>query len=145
MFIDTPHNTLKIASLEDGITDDGRHYLLRMRQDDSTFFLQNRNVMPSLQNYTDAASFLSEITGLKFDADSASAILSLYPQVRIKLAKHNGIGNTDVRHELSFAASHFFLGCTWPTYGDKVNIDAFVALLQAQGAKMGFQRLVVTA
>ncbi len=32
----------------------------------------------------------------------------------LKIAKYDGIGDTDVRDGLSFIAAHFFLGCEWP-------------------------------
>ena len=144
MFIDKPQNTMKLAHMAEGITDDGRHYLLRMRQDSALFFYENRDAAPSEANYIATAEFLSEITGLRIDAKQAQAILSLYPQVRIKIAVYDGISDTDVRDGLSFAAAHFFLGCEWPTYGDKVNMDEFTSLLQMQAGKMGFQQIAET-
>lgn len=143
MFIDDPQNTMKIAGLEDGITDDGTHYLLRMRRDSSQFFFDARNSVPTAAQYAEVACFFSEITELMFSAEDAAAILDLYPFARIKVAASNGIGPTDVRDELSEAVAHFFLGCTWPKYGDKVKLADFMALLQKQAALMGFAQPVV--
>ena len=140
MFIDSPSNVLRIAADQHGVTDDGTHYLLRMRRDASAFFLAQRDAQPSEDNYAAVAAFMSEITGLVIDAVCAKQLLSLYPQTRINVAEFGGIAATDVRDGLSFVAAHFFLGCSWPTFGDSVDIDAFVGLLQRQAVLMGFAR-----
>lgn len=138
MFIDTPVNTLKLATLDDGITDDGTHYLLRMRRDASQFFFTSRGAIPTDTQYSEVAQFFCEIAELDFTAGDVAAILALYPFARVKVAMAGGIGPTDVRDELSDVVAHFFLGCTWPTFDGKVDIAAFVALLQKQARLMGF-------
>jgi len=42
--------------------------------------------------------------------------------------------------ELSFVAAHFFLGTSWPTFGDKVDVTAFVNVLQQQALLMGYSK-----
>lgn len=145
MFIDKPENTIRLGARDDGITDDGTHYLLRMRRDSSMFYLNNRAAMPTAQNIAEVAKHFAEISGVEFSPEQAEAILSLYPQVRIKVANYDGIEDTDVRDGLSFAMAHFFLGCTWPTFGDKVDLELFVALLQKQAGLMGFRCSGATA
>lgn len=137
MFIDTHVNTLKLATLDDGITDDGTHYILRMRRDASQFFFANRDAIPTDTQYSEVAQYFGEITELDFTTGDVAAILALYPFARIKVTL-DGISPTDVRDELSNAVAYFFLGCTWPTFGDKVDIAPFVALLQKQARLMGF-------
>ncbi|HCF3018596.1 TPA: hypothetical protein NIB55_005866 [Pseudomonas aeruginosa] len=62
-------------------------------------------------------------------------MLSLYPRTRISLAVD---GEAD--DELSFAAAHFFLGTSWPTFGDKVDVTAFVNVLQQQALLMNYSK-----
>lgn len=137
MFIDTPQRTLIIAAKDDGITDDGTHYVLRMRRDSSLFMFENRDAIPSEAAYAAVAKQLTWQTDVSISPDQAKAILSLYPQARIKVAMY-GIGDTDVREALSFAIAHFFLGCSWPTYGDEVDLESFIATMRKQASLMGF-------
>lgn len=139
MFIDTAKNTMRIAALKEGITSDGTHYILNMRRDTSMFYLENNEVIPSDENYNDASQFLSDITELDISSKQARSILSLYPQVRIKMAIYDGIEDTDVRDGLGFSAAHFFLGCQWPTFDDELDAHTFVDLLKKQALLMGFR------
>lgn len=145
MYIDSPENTLRLASRQEDLTEDGTHYLLRMRRDSSKFFYLNRDARPSLKNYADAAQFLTEITGVDISAAQAEAMLSLYPRARIKLATDDGIQNTDVRDDLSFVAAHFFLGCNWPTYGSNVNINGFTELIKQSARLMNLGQIEISA
>ena len=145
MFIDTPQNTLKLAGRQEDITNDGTHYLMRMRRDTSMFFYENRDAKPSANNYAVAAQFFTEITEVEIGAEQAEAILALYPHTRIKIAKYDGIRDTEVRDGLSSAAAHFFLGCEWPNNGDNVDIDAFVGLLKQSANLMGFVSVAAEA
>lgn len=65
-------------------------------------------------------------------------MLTLYPSVRINAAL-GGVSDAEVREALSFAISHFVLGCSWPTCGDKVDAEEFVGILQkrAEGFEFG--------
>jgi len=142
MFIDSAKNTLRIAARDDELTPDGTHYLLRMRRDSSLFYHQHRNAIPTHDKYAQAAEYLSEITELHISANQAEAMLSLYPHVRINLATTGSISSSDVRDGLSQAVAHFFLGCSWPTIGDEVDIDTFVELLKQSARLMNFESLV---
>lgn len=139
MFIDTPENTLRISRNEDGRVDDGRHYLLHMRQGNSEFLLKNRLATPTQENYEAVAANFTEQTGLAFTAQQAANILDLYPNSRIKIAMYNGIKDSDVRDGLADVMAHFFLGCRWPVFGDTIEIKEFLVVLQKQGLAMGYQ------
>lgn len=145
MVITQPQDALSLSSKLDGITDDGTHFLLRMKRDASKFFFDNRHAYPTPENYAAVAQHWLETTDIQFSPEQAEAILALYPQARIKVAVYGGIADTDVRDELGFAISHFFLGCTWPTFGDKIDIDEFVSLLKKQASLMGFSPAVESA
>jgi len=142
MFIDTPENTLRLAAGDERQGTEGTHYLLRMRQDAARFYLENVGAIPSDESYEDARQYLAEISGLEFTRKQTESFLDLYPHARIKIAKYGGIGDTDVRDELSFAVAHLFLGCSWPTYGENQDIDLFLQMLQAQALEVGFTKRV---
>jgi hypothetical protein len=115
-----------------------KNYLLNMRIGLSEHLYENRFATPSDSEYSDAAEFIEDISGLHVDAERIRGILALYPSTRIKIAMY-GVGDTDIRGDLAFAISHFILGCGWPTYGDKVEIEEFVAVLQKQAVHLGFK------
>ena len=131
------------AQYGDGRTKEGVHFQLRALQERSIAYFKSRHAMPSSQNYADAAQYLTEITELPISPSQAEDLLSLYPHVRIKLAEGDGVVGSDVREGLAFVAAHFFLGCTWPIYGDHVNLERFVSLLKQQAEAMGFPSIVL--
>jgi hypothetical protein len=131
MYIDSPQKTMALAAKLGGPQDADVRSLMRMRLQSCTFYYENRNAMPTAQDYVDAAQRMSEATELDISVEQAEAILALYPHARIKIALY-GTSDTDVREEMMFAAAHFFLGCEWPVYGDNVDIEAFVQLLKEQ-------------
>jgi hypothetical protein len=137
MYIDTPDKTMALATKLGGAQDADVRLLLRMRLQSSTFYYENRNATPTPQDYVEVAQRMSDATELDISVEQAEAILALYPHARIKVALY-GTSDTDVREELMFAAAHFFLGCAWPTYGDCVDIEAFVELLKKQAVQLGF-------
>lgn len=145
MFIDTPQNVVSLPSRLDGDIGDGTHYLLCMKLDTSKFYFDNRRAMPTAENYIDAAEYLTDLTEVQFSAEQAADLLMLYPQVRIKIAVYDGIDDTDGRDGLDFAAAHFFLGCSWPTFGDEVDVAAFVSMLKKQATQLGFKTATVKA
>lgn len=104
----------------------------------NTFLYQNRDKQPTEQHYLHAAEFMSATAGFEIDVEMAKGILSLYPHARIKIAKYDGLGDTEVRDLVASALSDFFLGCNWPTYGDNVDLTVFCRALHAQAVKMGF-------
>ncbi|AXH59812.1 hypothetical protein [Pseudomonas amygdali] len=143
MFIDTPENTLRLAVDDERQRHEGTHYLLLMRQDAARFYMENVGAIPSDKSYEDARQYLAEISGLEFTRKQTESLLDLYPHARIKIAVYGGIGDTDVREELSFAVAHLILGCSWPTFGENQDIDLFLEVLQTQALEVGFTKLVV--
>lgn len=140
MFINEPAHILRLADSEDGLTDDGTHYIFRMQRDAARSYWDNVNLQPSDAACCEASEFLAEITGVRLEEDAVKRILNLYPHARIKLAEANGTGPTHVRDDLSFVAAHFFLGARWPNFGDKVDVDRFVAILQSEAEALGFKK-----
>lgn len=144
MFIDSAKNTMRFINAEDGITNDGTHYLIRMRRDASKFYMDNIDLQLSEENLQETAEFISEITGLECNTSQVTLLLKLYPHVRIKIAEYNGISDTDVRDGISQAVAHFFLGCEWPTFGDEIDIEQFVEFLKKEAIHHGFTPLTQT-
>ena len=89
MHITTPANVMNMAAQVDKQADHGGHYLLRMQRESSLALYQSRNVQPTLQQYEDAAAFITEQTGIDIDAAKMESILALYPQVRILIAQES--------------------------------------------------------
>lgn len=142
MFIDTPENTLKLAAGDERLGPESTHYLLRMRQDAARFYMGNVGATPSDESYEHTRQYLAEISGLEFSRAQTESLLDLYPHARIKIAVYGGIGDTDVRDELSFAVAHLILGCSWPTFGENQDIDLFLQILQAQALEVGFSKRI---
>jgi hypothetical protein len=140
MHISTPANTLSLNARIEDRQADGLHYIFAMQRSASQFYLDNAAAQPSEKHLEEVAGYFAGITGLAFSSEQAEAILSLYPRARIKVAVYDGIFDTDVRDELSFAVAHFFLGCSWPTYGDAIDLDEFMDLMTRQALAMGFKK-----
>jgi hypothetical protein len=119
MFITNPNQALKLPNYENA-------YLLEMNSNMTKFYLKNKNLDLTEKQYNKALDELQEMTNLNFTLEQLKDILSLYPQSRIQLAAH------DSYEDLAFAIAHFFLYCSWPTYGDNINLDDFLHLLQTQ-------------
>lgn len=117
-------------------TPDGE-FLMGLYRDSIDFYYKHRDLIPSDEQYQEAMEFFNEITELNLNLEQTKGILDLYPLPRITLAAYTTM-DTDTRDQLSFAIAHFFLGCSWPMFKDKVDIDAFVELLKDQAKQMGF-------
>lgn len=126
MFITTAQTRMKL-------NDSGDDFILDMYTDSTNYYFSNRNVMPTETEYIKATESINEMTGLVFNVEQIKDLLSLYPHSRISLAINGTSGCPD---DLSFAISHFLLGCAWPTYGDNIDINKFVLLLQSQAKKV---------
>lgn len=138
MFIAKPDTALWYANEEKGRTgpDAHSHYWFRMQRDDVARLLKHRHTMPTDTQLTAASELLEEITGMAWPSDRIHDLLSLYPRIRISIATAG-----DLKDDLSFAAAHFFLGTSWPTIGDNVDLHAFVAVLQQQAVLMGYTKV----
>lgn len=137
MFINTPRKVMELSESFDELTDDGRHYLLRMRSESAEFLLENADLQPTGEDYEKAAEFMSEISGVEFSSIDAKRILSLYPAERINLASHGAASSSS---ELAFALAHLLLGCSWPNCGDGIDMEKFAELLAKQAESLGFRR-----
>lgn len=135
MFIASPETALGFAQKEEGRLKDGLHYWFRIQRDVVADLLKHRDRKPTESQLASAVEFLGEITSLAWTVEQVNELLCLYPRARINLAVTG-----DANEELSFAAAHFFLGASWPTFGDNVDIDAFEELLQKQALLMGFSK-----
>lgn len=145
MYINDPKHILRLADSEEGLTDDGTHYLCRMQRDSAKSYWDNADLTPTEAAYRAASEFLTEITQIRIDEDATRRILSLYPHARINLAEANGIGTTLDRENLSFVVAHFFLGSRWPTFGDEVDVERFVSILQSEALALGFKKATEVA
>lgn len=109
-----------------------------MHRDSMDFYTKNRNAIPTIKNYDDAASHIKEAFGIIVSREDVEVILSLFPYAKIKLAVYDGCYDTDVRDAISKAACIYFSGSDVPTYGDDIDINRFYDHLQNQAEKMGF-------
>lgn len=123
------------ANQEEGRLADGLHYFFKMQRDSVQELLQHRDAQPTREQLASATEFLDEITSLTWTANQLTDLLCLYPRARIKLA-----AGLDAEEELAFSAAHFFLSTAWNTYGDNIESDAFVNLIQKQALLMGFAK-----
>ena len=122
----------------------------RSQSDDAEFILQiQRNRMnaaisalrrpvPSKQLH-EAAAYAEEISGIAFTPEEMTTLLDLFPIERGVIATDGVHAGTDTQETVSRILAAFFLGSTWPTYGDKVDINDFLRLLQTQAAQMGYR------
>jgi hypothetical protein len=138
MFIKEPNHILRLADSDDGLTDDGTHYLFRMHRETVQSYMDKVALQPSDKAYSEASEFLTKITGVYLSGDVVKRILELYPYVRISLAEEGGAGSTHIRDDLSFVVAHFFLGARWPNFGDKIDVTRFIAILQSEAKALGF-------
>ena len=131
MKTDKPQNTLRVARMKDDQVN-GLHYLFHMRREGIRQYLENAQAQPSAELVQEASLTLSECTGFAVAPEFVGQLLSMYPPVRIKLALVGAADDSEVRDVLLDGMCHFLLGCTWPTYGDEVDVDEFSALVQRQ-------------
>jgi hypothetical protein len=135
MNIFNPKTALDFAAKKDDELVDGLHYWFAMLRDSNALLIEHINAQPSVRQLGAAASYLEEITDLAWTTSQVTMLISLYPRARITLA-----GGGDAHEQLAFAVAHFFLNTSWPTYGDNVDVSAFVRLLQRQAMLMGFRK-----
>lgn len=135
MNIFNPKTALDFAAKKDDELVDGLHYWFAMLRDSNALLIEHINVQPSERQLENAVAYLEELTDLAWTTSQVTMLISLYPRARITLA-----GSGTAHEDLAFAAAHFFLNTSWPTYGDEVDVNAFVELLQRQAILMGFRK-----
>lgn len=123
MFIITPEQAIRAA---------GDPTISAMRRDGNRFLLNNQALVMSTKACKEACDSIAEHAGISLTTETLQAILGLYPSARIKIAEADGCWDTDVNDSLMSTIAHFFMGCPWPTYGDKIDIDLFRKILIKQ-------------
>lgn len=126
MSITTPKNIMEMAANSDG----GKLYFESIKRN-AAFYIGSLHMEPTEEDYQEATEVLSDHAGIELPVAQVKTILSLYPKVRIQIAEW-GADDTATRGEILSAVSDLYLGCEWPTYGDKIDISAFTELLKAQ-------------
>lgn len=134
MYISDPKHTMSMIKSGYDRTDDGTHFLLRSIREGNKHYLDNLHLVPSEERYVQAAETMSDMSELMIGAEDAKKLFDLYPSARINLAE-SGVDKEDC----SFILAHFFMGCRWPQFGDKMDIDEFVEELKKQAVLIGFK------
>jgi hypothetical protein len=142
MFIANPSQIQKVAQWGDK-TPDGTAMGIRIGRESNLGFLEDRELTPTGEQYAAAAAVLSEMTELDLSAEQVKDILALYPRERIIIARTES--NEELEEaDISFVAAHFFLNCSWPIYGDEVDMTAFIDLLKSEAIRMGYRTAELT-
>jgi len=129
-----------LSNLDEGIADKRQvDFQFKMHRDAMKFHTDNINIQPTDENYKEATEHIQDSLGVIVDIDTTKMVLSLFPTARIKLAKYEGCGDTEVRELISGAFCVYFTGSEVPTYGDKIDTDRFYDHLQKQAEIMGFK------
>jgi|GEM_PF-4048223 len=74
LFIDTPRNTLHLAEAARFAGGNDAAFRLRLRQEAARFYLELRELEPNADQYAEAASFMSDISGLALLREQAQAL-----------------------------------------------------------------------
>ncbi len=111
--------------------------LLFLQRSGARYYLDNVKAEPSDEQIDEAISFYKFRLEWNLSRDECRALLELNPKARIKLADHGDV-DSEVRDLLADAVAQILLGCSWPTYGDDVDISEFTVLLHRQAAAIGF-------
>lgn len=132
MLIESPTKTIQLShSLDEG--PEGMHLIFALRRRMALSLLENIDAEITQEHLKEAVEFLSDITEMDIEVSFVEKLLALYPPTRIAIATADGVrGDSEARDQLSFAFSHLILGCPWPTYGDKIDPEEFLSLLQKQ-------------
>lgn len=118
--------------------DENNKMLLHMHANRSKYLYKSLGAVMTDVLYLRATEFVQANIGWDITQDQVEAILALYPHARIEIAVTGGLNDTDVRDCVLNAFSHFFIGCDWPTFGDKVDLTVFLNALHKQAVEMGF-------
>ena len=132
MFVDSAKNTMRLAQDSENL------FVINMRSKTTMEILNHRYMATPDEAYRDVAALWAEHAKVDLTIGQVEAILSLYPRERIAMVLANTVSDTDIADQLMSVLAHFYLGCTWPTYGDNVDTDRFLSLLQHQVKQMEF-------
>ncbi|WP_220792572.1 hypothetical protein [Gluconacetobacter diazotrophicus] len=133
----SPSEIMQIQKSSTATLVDGVPSVLFLQRNGARYYFDNSFLEPSDNQIDAAISFYR--SGLKWSLsrDECRALLVLNPKARIKLADYGDV-DSEVRDLLADAVAQTLLGCSWPRYGDKVDISEFTALLHTQAAAIGF-------
>lgn len=133
----TPDEIMQIAKSGAGTLVDGVPSVLFLQRNGARYYLDNSILEPSDNQIDAAISFYRSRLQWNLSRDECRALLVLNPKARIKLADYGDV-DSEVRELLADAVAQTLLGCSWPTYGDKLDVSVFTALLHSQAAAIGF-------
>ncbi|WP_300271824.1 hypothetical protein [Halomonas sp.] len=139
MHVDTPRHILHLAGMARLAGGNDAAFRLRLRRETALFHYELRDLEPGAEQVEDAAAFISAISGILVGEAEARALLTLYPEARIRLAAYRDTADVEVRETLAFCVAHFFLGCRWPSVHDRLDHGAFLSLLRDQAGLAGWR------
>jgi hypothetical protein len=132
MKIDTAKNTLQTAESAN------QFFLIEGRLRQSMEMLNHRYLATPIESYQTVVALWEKEAKWNFTTDQVETILSLYPRDRILITLIGNTINPDAKEAALDVLAHFFLGCKWPDFGDSVDMERFVSLLQHQFGQAGF-------
>jgi len=140
MFITTPNQLNNILNnYEAGSVEPEQAELLSsMHRKAALLFLENKNAVPTQEDFLEAAEYILDTTGVMLNIEEIESIFSLFPFARIKLALE-GVDDTEVRGLIYDVACNFFVGCEAPLLKDDIDMDRFIRYLQLQAKAMGYR------
>ena len=118
--------------------DETNKMLLTLHANRSKYLYENRHAPMTYDLFLKTTEFVQASLGWDITQEQVEDILNLYPEARIEIAVTRGVNDTDVRDCVLNAFAHFFLGCEWLTFGDKVDLTVFLNAIHQQAVKMGF-------
>ncbi|MDI6976072.1 hypothetical protein [Serratia sp. Se-RSBMAAmG] len=126
------------ASSFEAYKDDIGNILPEMHKNSINFYKKNKDKDIKEATYQEALEYIKSNTRVSLTKEQLIDLLFFFPFYRIKLAVY-GVGDTEVKSYLLNMVSSFFIGVTWPTYGDKVDIYDFVSLLRKRAIEMKYE------
>lgn len=132
MKFDTAKNTLQTAESSN------QFFIIEGRLRESLDMLNHRYLATPDEGYQTVIALWEKEVKWTFTLDQVQSILSLYPRDRILVTMVGNTINSDAKEAMLNVLSHFFLGCKWPDYGDSVDMERFISLLQHQINTAGF-------
>ena len=132
MFI-TSAKSLMRSGEENEYTD----LVLEIQVEKAKRMLKDWSIEPTIKQIELVREATIEYTGLDLTLDEMTAVINLYSTLKIEVAGMKYYEEID--ESLRFAISHFILGCPWPIYRDKVDMNEYLELLHKQAEKIGFK------
>lgn len=115
-----------------------RDNLLRFFQEQARFHAAHIDARPTAKHYAEVISYYEEMADISFTPEQVRVIVEMSPSFRIKLAEYDGLADTEVADMALDALGSFLLHSTWPTYGDQVEPEGFLALIKKQALALGY-------